>query len=285
MIDPLAPPVEDPPMIRSKPKETRKPANKKRKAKQVVKTLPPSKRIKGLDALFQPPPPYFVISISAPRQSGKSYLIKHLIKTHFVHTYDHIVIMCPSIDLNEDYDELEIYDNVRLISDVTAKNINKLFDEQCACKKRVKKLHKEGLEPRTECPSTLLVLDDCIDSGVINFHGAGDKVAERGRHCNMSVIYSSQRQSAISRSIRLNSNYFISFSPFSVSELEQFLEQFVARSTRKQLRGLIEDIYSVPYQFLILDNNEKDCRLKFKKSITQDFVQGHMEQIYFNESC
>jgi hypothetical protein len=126
----------------------------------------------------------------------------------------------------------------------------------------------------------LLILDDCIDSGVMNFRGSVDKIAERGRHINMSAIICSQRISAISRSVRLNSDYFIIFNPHSIGELEQYIEQFVSRTNRKALRESIQDIFAVPFTFLLLDNTEKNPKKKLKISSAQDFVRGKTEVLH-----
>lgn len=133
-------------------------------------------------------------------------------------------------------------------------------------------IYKED-EEELECPNTLLVLDDCVDSGVIQFKGAVDKIAERGRHIRLSTIISSQRLSAISRSVRLNSDYFIMFSPYSVSELEQFLEQFVSKKDVKELRVKISAVFEKPFWFIVLDNAEKDVTKKLKKSNANKFLK------------
>ena len=96
-----------------------------------------------------------------------------------------------------------------------------------------------------------------IDSGLMNFKGLCDKFAERGRHIDFSVIATSQRMSAVSRSVRLNSDLFIIFCPYSISEIEQFLEQFVSRGQKKQIRKALDDIFNEAYQFVLLDNSQR----------------------------
>jgi hypothetical protein len=140
--------------------------------------------------------------------------------------------------------------------------------------------HRERYEkdlPPLYCPRTLLILDDCIDSGVMNFRGTVDRFAERGRHINISTIISSQRISAVSRSIRLNSDYFIIFSPYSISEMEQYLEQFVPRDRRKETRIHLLEVFETPYQFILLDNAEKNPSKKLKVSNADWFVKGQFE--------
>lgn len=220
----------------------------------------------------------FVLTIAAPRRSGKSYLIKTLMNNGLLDPYEHVIIMCPTLDYNNDYLEFEKNKKVTFLATVEHDDIDELFEKQSKCMKKVR--HRERYEkdlPKIKCPRTLLLLDDCIDSGVLNFRGTVDKIAERGRHINLSLIISSQRISAVSRSIRLNSDYFIIFSPYSISEMEQYLEQFVSRDRRKEVRLKLLDVFEVPYKFVILDNTIKNPALKLKTSTAEKYVTNQTE--------
>lgn len=216
----------------------------------------------------------FVCTIAAPRKSGKSYLIKTLLQNGLMNQFEHVVIMCPTLQYNDDYLEFKSNEKVTMISDIQASDIKNLFNDQASCMKKVRDRERyEKNLPKLYCPRTLLILDDCIDSGVLSFRGIVDKIAERGRHINLSCIISSQRISAVSRSIRLNSDYFIIFSPYSVSEMEQYLEQFVSKDERKQIRETLLRVFDTPYQFIVLDNTEKVPHQKLKRSNADDYIR------------
>lgn len=219
----------------------------------------------------------FFVSLAAPRRSGKSYLIRECLKAEFIERFDHIFIFSPSIHLNGDYDEFEKYENVHLVSNVTANEIDGIFTKMVEvkeqCRHRDDEIDKGYDVPKMTCPETLVILDDCIDSNVISFKGGVDKIAERGRHCNMSCIVSSQRLSAISRSIRINSDIFLIFIPYQARELEQFIEQFIFRDQRKAIHECMREIFSVPYKFLFIDNTEKNLQNKLKTSIADEFIK------------
>lgn len=231
---------------------------------------------------------HFVLVMAAPRRSGKSYLIKSMLQNKkFQNRFEHIIIMCPSLDYNDDYVDFEVNKKFSLICNPTANLIEELLDKQMMCKrttqgnqrlKRRQIVVGSHIGEDIECPNTLLILDDIVDSGVIKFKGVCDMVAERGRHFNISLIISSQRLSAISRSIRINSDYFLIFSPYSISEIEQFLEQFVSKSNRNMLRYKLEEVFSVKYQFIILDNTEVTTK-KLKISNADDFTHNKFEQL------
>jgi hypothetical protein len=141
------------------------------------------------------------------------------------------------------------------------------------CTQRERDIDLGYQEDPLTCPETLVILDDCIDSNLFSFRGTVDKIAERGRHINLSGVVSSQRISAISRSIRINSDIFLIFCPYQARELEQFVEQFVFRDQRKAIYETMREIFDVPYRFLFVDNLEKNMRKKLKTSIAQDFIK------------
>lgn len=218
---------------------------------------------------------HFVMTFAAPRKSGKSFFVSSMLRSGMLDHFDHIIILCPTLCFNNDYQEFAGRDNITMISEVSGDKIDELFNKQADCMRSVRKRQRDYPElPPLYCPDTLLILDDCIDSGVLNFRGTVDKIAERGRHINMSCIICSQRISAISRSVRLNSDYFIIFAPYSIQELEQFIEQFVSKADRKPLRLLLKDIFGIPYQFVLLDNTEKDPKRKLKTSNANAFLKG-----------
>ena len=227
----------------------------------------------------------FVMSICAPRKSGKSYLIGEMLSNGLIDAFDNVVIMSPTIKFGDDYERFESNEKVTLISCFDADDINTLFEDHERCMTEVREIAKEikskkrKREEAITCPRTLLILDDCIDSGVMSFHGVVDKIAERGRHVEISLIASSQRQSAISRSVRLNSDYFLIFSPYSVGEMEKFLEEFVSKSFRSDLRDKALKIFEQEYQFIVLDNSEKDISKKMKFSNAHDFINNKLNSV------
>lgn len=220
----------------------------------------------------------FFMSMAAPRKSGKSWLLAEALKAQWVDRFDYIFIISPSLEVNGDYDEFRKYDHVYLISNVTQNIIDSIFERMRVvkqeCVQRERDIELGYQEDPLTCPETLVILDDCIDSNLFSFRGTVDKIAERGRHINLSGIVSSQRISAISRSIRINSDIFLIFCPYQARELEQFVEQFVFRDQRKAIYETMREIFDVPYRFLFVDNLEKNMRKKLKTSIAQDFIKN-----------
>lgn len=231
---------------------------------------------------------HFVMVLSAPRRAGKSFLVEKLLRTKEIQDkYDHIIIMSPSVDFNDDYDEFRDNPKFSITTQIDTVTLDNLYEKMAEAKRKVKARERQRrrnpsvdiFEEDNELeellmPNILLILDDAIDSGVMQFLGVLDKFAERGRHFNASMIGIAQRISAISRSVRLNADYFIIFSPFSMGEFEKFIEEFVSRDKRKELRERVDEIFSKKYEFILVDNTETDPAHKLKTSNADRFIMG-----------
>lgn len=213
---------------------------------------------------------------TAPRNSGKSHFIYVFLRSAHARKYPTIYYLSTSLNLNHDIDEFLDDPRFKFYEEITKDIINTIFNEMRDCKAKVvarerhikKKENQLGYSFRRRrkqrCPENLLILDDAIDSGVFNFRGVVDKIAERGRHVNLSCIISAQRLSSVSRSIRINADYFMIFLPFDMQEIEQFLERFVPKSSRKLAAIWIEEIFNSEFYFIMVDNTERQIKNKLK---------------------
>ncbi len=70
------------------------------------------------------------------------------------------------------------------IPNFSVKDTEELFRRQAKTMRKVRAIERGEIESdeKVLCPDTLLILDDCVDSGVVSFRGSVDKIAERGRH-------------------------------------------------------------------------------------------------------
>lgn len=194
------------------------------------------------------------MSFIGARRSGKSTLMKKLLKGEMKGKFkeENIFILCPTVDLNDDFDD---FPKARKYVEPDPAVIQAIMDEQ---KHNIKTYGKK----RT--PEVLIIFDDCADNRIIAFGGILDTLATRGRHFKINVMVSSQRMSAISRTARLNSDYFIVFSPYNFSEAEQFFEQYIAKKDRKKLISKLQEIWDEPFTFVVVDNSERRQSQKLK---------------------
>lgn len=225
----------------------------------------------------------FCMTICAPRLSGKSFFVKTMLRNGLMDRFKYVYIMCPSINLNQDYDEFRDDPRVTFIAEPNPNTINGAFTRLSELKEEEVDAIRKDKAKIPICPEVLFIFDDCIDSGVFKFKGDVDKIAERGRHIKLSCIICSQRISAVSRSIRINSDAFIIFCPYSASELEQFMERFVFRNQRKELMKRCVDIFEQDYQFIVVNNREKSMTDKIWTSNADDYVKDIMEVVHVHE--
>lgn len=218
-----------------------------------------------------------------PRRAGKSYLFQTLLSHKpYMDQFDYISILSPSFEFNDDYyiPALVDDDRVHFLPQVDEDLINKIFESQAKCMRTVTDMRRSKVDQGDHnytCPKHLMILDDIIDSGVVRFGNVVDKIAERGRHVNLACLITSQRISAISPSIRINSDYMLLFEPNAVAEFEKFLLQFVSRNLWKEMRNLSRDVYALEHNFILVDNVEHHARMKYGDA--HAFMENRMEPL------
>lgn len=215
----------------------------------------------------------FVMCIVGPRARGKSLLIRNLLLRDdmFKKVFkkpNYIIIISPSLQ-NGDYLDLE-GPNVYKIENYTHEMINNLIDVQ----KKIIQDHS-----RSKCPEILLVLDDVLDSGALNFHSSVEKIFSRGRHVNINCILVSQHLNRISKTMRLNSDYFILFSPNNMTELENFYEQYIPKRYWWGMNEYLENMWANnKYQFLLVDFKTHEAARRFREGFSKPILINELPQ-------
>lgn len=125
----------------------------------------------------------------------------------------------------------------------------------------------------------LIILDDVVDTGILNYHTVIDTLAMRGRHANISVWSNSQRISPISVNVRDNSDMLILFQPFSIQEFESAIDKFIPKAYRKKIRLKLEEIFEQEFNFLVINNMKRELFTKIGYSTTHEFVQNKIEYL------
>lgn len=139
---------------------------------------------------------HFSSIILASRNSGKSYLTKHLLRTHLAGLYDRILIVTPSPDDARDYQECT-GDEAIIYTQFRSEMITMLFDKNTERKAKGKRMI-----------NFLIVLDDTSGSK-IKYDDSLFQLFNRGRHMGVSNIFITQNYTAASPSWRDNSDIVI----------------------------------------------------------------------------
>lgn len=204
----------------------------------------------------------FAACVVGPRNRGKSLLIQNLLERkdmlkEVFKLPNYVIIISPNIDVNGDFDNVK-GKNVYKYDAYNPDLINHLISTQ----KEI--IEKHG---RKKCSEILIVLDDVLDSGALNNRSAIEKIFTRGRHVNINVILVSQHLNRISRTMRLNCDYFIFFMPNNETELDNFLEQFISKPKRKYMREYLKNMWNESiYNFILVDYKTKDINRRYRKN-------------------
>lgn len=159
----------------------------------------------------------FAMLIFASRNSGKSYLMRHLIRTHLRKINDIIVIVSDSPDTKKDFEPC-CGPNTIFLSDMNFTIINNLTAKNA-------KRAQEGKEPL----NMLLIFDDKIGNDIKNDQNLLN-VFTRGRHLNLSVIFSSQSKKLAETTWLNNADYTIMLKSNSAQQKKTILENVLRGS-------------------------------------------------------
>jgi hypothetical protein len=85
--------------------------------------------------------------------------------------------------------------------------------------------------------------------------------------------------SALSRTARLNSDYFLVFSPYNLSETEQFLEQYVLKQDRRRTMKALQQYWNDPFVFVMVDNSERAQKKKIKLGFNEILTEQHLVEL------
>ncbi len=217
---------------------------------------------------------FFMLGMAAPRGSGKSYFARLLLRELFNNSFDYFIIICPSLDVNCDYDEFR--DDTRFVfyANITEHELEKIFEHLYGIKANMIQNRRAHQPEKKRAPRVLILFDDVIDTGMINFRGPVDKFAQRGRHINVSVMVLAQGIASISLPIRRNSDFFVIFRPYNFTETERFLDEFIPKHEKKYATRRMIEVFDTEYQFILVDNTATSVYGRLQVSDAHSFVKG-----------
>ena len=192
------------------------------------------------------------IILVAKRNSGKSVLLKYLVDCE-KENFDKIFVICPTESINHFYTTSGITTDEFVFDDYNEEMINKLIQ------KMTKANEKKGLEGvkggRLAAPlkRVLLILDDLIAD--TNFHSSPSlkKLFARGRHCGISVIFTSQYLHATSPLQRNNCDFILT-GQMNKYSLDILLQDFLTHISKKEFIKFYNK-ETKNYGFVVINNN------------------------------
>lgn len=215
-----------------------------------VKELEKKDEVECNEQLPQPP---FLLTVVAPRKSGKTNLTVDLLldESKFCHKFDIILIWSrtfkhdskwknislPEGSTTTEFDELEAEDILRLAEQVAEKTV----------------------------VNSLWVFDDMITEGIMSPRrmGALESIAVRGRHANVSIIIITQQYMALSPAIRNNSTNLVLFRIRNGDELEKVAKENRESLSVKDFLSLYNYATDKPYSFMHINNQQSNPAKRF----------------------
>lgn len=195
-----------------------------------------------------------LIYISAPRGSGKSYLMVQMLMNPelYYQKFDKIFIFSPSLD---DVNDGNLFDLLNLPQ-------SQLFGsfEEKKLKQIMKKKRRRPME------QWLVVMDDCVADKSFKNSDIAREISFNGRHLNVSMWITSQKATAGATAVRSNADQSIFFKPRSMAEIEALYQDSAVNAiSKKQYIRLLNDCTREKYSFLMINYYNNTVWKKFSK--------------------
>lgn len=182
--------------------------------------------------------------ISAKRLSGKTYLIKELINNKkFNKQFEEIYIFSSTANLDKTWNDIEpehccLFDNF----------------ENDELKNIMKSVKKEKVEEDKSC-NILIVVDDFHDKNSLKRDNVLNILATRGRHFNISFVYSVQKYNSLPLVIRTNCLQRIFFRIINKNELDIISEEnSTLNISKKDLGKLLYENTKEKYNYVLIED-------------------------------
>lgn len=195
----------------------------------------------------------FVLTLNAPRGSGKTFLLLNLLihDDFYNDVFDKIYLICPSAYQDPKYS----------ILDIPSSQIMEKFDE-----KRIEKIIKN----KHQDDEYLFIFDDCITENEFKKNSGNDNIintiAVNGRHMNVSMIIASQKTSGCSSFVRSQADGVYIFRQRSGNEYDAIhADNSVDGLNRRDFSALVSKATKEQYSFLMINYQNGKVFSNFKE--------------------
>ncbi len=177
----------------------------------------------------------------APRYSGKTFLLVHMLNDKTVNTlFDLIIVFSPTATLDEQWQQLRNKEVV-LLDEFKEDYLSNLLDN-------IKEDASNGLPKQ----KILLILDDLADVYRQDKKSLLNTLAIKGRHYGISYILTSQKYKLLPHTIRTNSRQKLFFKVNNKSEMTAIVQEQSTRETNEDdLRDML-DTHTKDYGYLLI---------------------------------
>ena len=184
-----------------------------------------------------------VVLLVAKRNSGKSYLLRYLVRLQ-AKDFDKIYVICPTEIINKFYSK----DNF-----IPQNQIFDSYDESWvdALIKKMTNLNTDKVD--AEKKRVLLILDDVVADTRFAYSESFKKLIVRGRHMGISLILTTQYINLLPPVSRVNTDFLI-IGQLNNQSLQICADQFSNGISRKEFIELHKD-NTKDFNFLIISQS------------------------------
>ena len=150
---------------------------------------------------------------------GKMYYLLRLLETEYKIYFENIILICPTFELNEPYQEWKYIKDEDFIV---------LECEQDEIEYNIKKVKKYAKETFVKGRNCLLILDDCASSNTVKNQARGlTDLGFSASHCGLSTIVLTQQLMSIAKAYRDNLSKVATFYNPSSKDRKIFFEEYL----------------------------------------------------------
>ena len=206
-----------------------------------------------------------LIYVSSPRGSGKSHLIVQMLMNEnlYFQQYDRIFIFSPSINSPVN---ASLFDLLGL----PQSQIFTKWDEKMLCK--IDKMKMRKIDEQW-----LVIVDDFISRKDFKVSDKAMEIMVNGRHKNLSLWITSQKNTLGNTTLRSNADQFITFALRSQNEMESiYKDNAIGGVSKKQFYKMIHEATNEKYGFLNINYQDNEIWYSFtKKEIPKpDYIEN-----------
>jgi hypothetical protein len=202
------------------------------------------------------PEPPFLLTVVAPRKSGKTNLVVDLLlgENKLKGKFDVILIWSKTASLDGKWKNIQL-------------PLGSIFEDfhESDLETIVSTIERVNAEVRI---NTLLIFDDMVTEGIMNARklGSMDSVAVRGRHSNISLIVITQQYMAISPPVRNNTTNMVIFRVRNGDEQEKITRENREHLTADEFKDMFHRATEKPFSFLHINNQRQDPQERFQQN-------------------
>lgn len=184
-----------------------------------------------------------IVLLVAKRNSGKSYLLRHLVRRQKT-LFDSIFVICPTEQINKFYSKDDFINSKNIMTDYNEEWVQNLIE-------KMTKINSGKDKNTKEFKRVLIILDDAVADSDLHHSDTFKILMIRSRHIGISLIFTSQYVNLIPPVSRNNSDYIL-LGQLNAKSLDVSAEEFSNNLSKKEFIEIYKEA-TTNYTFLAIN--------------------------------